>query len=400
MAMTQRRTRPLRIFYAAGPGNVLGTYKSWKDGKDDPLQLAATFSGQFYDVCRELDAQGYIVSSHYDRAFVKDDRFTIEHRPADHPNSALRYHLSYIRYGLGLLWSLLMWRANVVIVADGTTHWFLFSILPLLGIRVIPTVHCVLWRKYLPRKKSEDLFLSLASGLFKSCSAILVASKDIAEQIQQITRQRSAPIVEFLPTYRRHQFDTIGPPDWKRSPFRVMFVGRVERDKGVFDLLAIAKRFLEEGRTDIHFSLCGRGSALDELQAEAEHLGITNRFVLHGHCDRTAMNNIFSQAHVLIAPTTTEFVEGFCQAVVEGPMTGRPVVTSGVCPAVNYVRPAAIEVQPDDVQGYGDALLELRDNAQRYASLCQNCAEVVEQFYDPANGWGAALASILRKEKP
>ena len=42
--------RPLRIVYAAGPGDVVGTYRHWKEGRDDPSQVAITYSGQFYDL--------------------------------------------------------------------------------------------------------------------------------------------------------------------------------------------------------------------------------------------------------------------------------------------------------------------------------------------------------------
>ena len=45
---------PLRILYAAGPGDVIGTYRHWKEGRDDPSQIAITYSGQFYSLCKEL----------------------------------------------------------------------------------------------------------------------------------------------------------------------------------------------------------------------------------------------------------------------------------------------------------------------------------------------------------
>ena len=57
-----KNRRPLRILYAAGPGDVVGTYRHWKEGRDDPSQVAVTYSGQFYDLCRDLGAEGYVIS--------------------------------------------------------------------------------------------------------------------------------------------------------------------------------------------------------------------------------------------------------------------------------------------------------------------------------------------------
>ena len=41
MASCKSRTRSsLRVFYAAGPGDVIGTYRHWCEGRDDPHQVA------------------------------------------------------------------------------------------------------------------------------------------------------------------------------------------------------------------------------------------------------------------------------------------------------------------------------------------------------------------------
>ena len=58
MMVTDRK--PLRIYYAAGPGNVIGTYRLWKEGQDDPSQVNMTISGSFLDGCRKFGDQAYV----------------------------------------------------------------------------------------------------------------------------------------------------------------------------------------------------------------------------------------------------------------------------------------------------------------------------------------------------
>ena len=72
--------KPLRILYAAGPGNVLGTYRHWREGKDDPTQVAITYSGQFYEVCQELNAQTYVIATCRIPGRLADGNFRIVHR--------------------------------------------------------------------------------------------------------------------------------------------------------------------------------------------------------------------------------------------------------------------------------------------------------------------------------
>lgn len=390
-------SKTLRVLYAAGPGDVIETYHHWVEGRDDPSQVSVTYSSQFYEVCRALDAQGYVISSSREKKCWRDEQFTLEHRPIPFRfSSGLPYHFGQLWYGLRLIVSALQSRSHAVVVADGTTHWFVLSLLPILGVQVIPSLHCVLWCKYLPPSTVEKWLFKFSRNLFANqCPAILTASDEISEQLVEITSSHNLPLVPFLPTYRRTEFAVIGEPDENRSPFRVLFAGRIEPNKGVFDLLEIAKRFAALGRQDIVFDVCGSGSALESLSKAASEAGVDSSFVCHGHCNKSQMREMFKRSHVVIVPTKTDFVEGFNQVVVEGVLSGRPVVTSDVCPALSYVRGAVVEVPPDDIQEYGNALLKLCDDRTFYEEKQRSCLTLQEQFYDSSRGWGAMLKSIL-----
>lgn len=387
----------LRILYAAGPGNVIGTYHYWLKEQDDPSQVSITYSSQFYTVCQELDAQGYVIASNSKQQLLKDDRFTIEHRPIPLSHSSgILYHLGYLWYGLGIILTAVRFKANVAVVANGTTHWFLLSILPLMGIQVIPSLHCVLWRKNQPKTKKENFLLSLDKNFFKNkCLAILSVSNDINKNIEDLTDGKHSPIFNFLPIYRQSEFTNVGEPCKNFTSFRVLFVGRIEKNKGVFDLLEIAKDFFQEGKHDIYFDLCGDGTALDSLRLDAQKAEVDSMFICHGHCNKVKMREMFSQSDLVIVPTTSDFIEGFNKVVVEAVLVGRPIITSSVCPALSYVQGAAVEAKPDDIDSYRDAILKLYTDRELYKEKQKNCLELQEKFYDLSNGWGNQLKSIL-----
>lgn len=396
-----QKARPLRLFYAAGPGNVLETYHYWRQDQADPSQIAVTYSGQFYDLCHKLGAKGYVISSFSDQATWQDEQFIIKHRPNPLRSAAgLVYHFGYLLYGLRIVLSALLWRADVAVVANGTTYWFVLAILTVFGVRVIPSIHCVLWCKFLPRKRIEHLITVFDRPALAASAAILAVSKDIVEQVQQVMGHHPhALALEFLPFYYREEFRDIPLPDPKQSPFKVLYIGRIEENKGVFDLLEIAQRFHDAGRDDIHFGFCGTGSALEPLKQAAQQANLKT-VEFYGYCYKPQVKERLGQAHVLIVPSKTTFIEGFGKVVAEGILAGRPVITSQVCPALSYVRPAVVEVLPDDVQGYGDAILKLRDDLTFYCSKQQGCLEVQEQFYDFSRSWGAVLEQALRLTQP
>jgi glycosyltransferase involved in cell wall biosynthesis len=229
----------------------------------------------------------------------------------------------------------------------------------------------------------------------KSVACILSASSDITEQLSELTNGNHRPTIEFLPTYRKGTFRDTGLSPSQKPPFRVLFAGRIEADKGVFNLLEVARRLVFIGRHDIEFDLCGTGTALATLTEHAQDLIAAGRFRLHGHLDRISMGEMFDRCHVVVVPTTSNFVEGFNQVVVEGVLAGRPVITSDVCPALKYVRDAVFEVPVDDVNGYLSAILKLADNQELYDLKLSGCRQHQYQFYDPSRGWAAALEKAL-----
>jgi glycosyltransferase involved in cell wall biosynthesis len=108
------------------------------------------------------------------------------------------------------------------------------------------------------------------------------------------------------------------------------------------------------------------------------------------------MREMYEKCHVVIVPTTTDFVEGFNKVVAEGILAGRPVITSSVCPALEYVWDGVVEVPPDDVAAYGQAIIMLKEDRALYQTKRDGCATARSQFYDPARSWGTALRGAIR----
>jgi glycosyltransferase involved in cell wall biosynthesis len=224
-------------------------------------------------------------------------------------------------------------------------------------------------------------------------AAVLSASTAVTAQVEAVAGPGGAPIVEFLPLYRRALYAGVAAADARASVLRVLFVGRVESDKGVFDLFEAALRLRD--RADLAFDVCGDGSALPELERRVGAAGIGERFVLHGWCDRPKLVEILSRAHVGCVPTPSSFKEGFNQAALEMILAGRPVVTSAAIPALDYVGRAVREVPPDDPAGLARAFVELAEDRDAWERLRQACPGEGEKFFNHETSYGAALGSVL-----
>lgn len=385
--------RTLRLLYAAGPGDVIGTFEHWRAGRDDPSEVAVTYSSQFYDVARGLGAKAVVIGSHGRRGSVRDANIRVEHRPC--PRAAggrLRRHLACLWWELRLIATAIANRTDVAVISD-CQHWWMMRPLRWLGVRVVPSLHCV----FRPRSRNGPLsaLQKMDLAFLVSCPVILAVSDQVVDQMRSLVDASAVHFRTFSPHYRTQVFEAIEAPT-STAPFNVLFAGRIESNKGIFDLLDVARRFKVEGRNDIEFDVCGTGSDFDQLKADVETAGLSGRFRCHGHVQQAKMREMYSRSDVIVVPTRSDFVEGFNKVVAEAVLAGRPVVTSAVCPAISSVRAAVVEVLPDDVDGYAKAIAQLRDDAGLYEAKRQASLGLRTQFFDASRGWGATLVRALQ----
>lgn len=393
----------LKIFHAEGPGDVIQAHRHWLNGEDDPGQMALTFSSQFADFCKQTGADAYIVASGGKKQTFRDGKFVIEHRPKPPSRRGIFYHLSEIRYGVGLFITALRYRAQVAVLNSGSTYFFVMSLFRLAGMQVIPVMHNALWpRGSLPRKTSKRLIVLLDGYFFRfGATAVIAISPECLRQIHQITGGKHCPFYEMKSQFRRERFQTIpAPPPHDRQPFRIIFAGRIIENKGVFDLLHIAKGVQERAPGRVAWEICGVGPDLDELRKRHRAMNLETVVTIHGWMPPAELRQVIAKSHVSIVPTRSDFAEGMALTAIEAILAGRPVITNPVVPALEILKSACVEARTNDVESYVFAVLNLLGDADRYRELCHSCAPLAEQFYDRHFGFQAMLHRAIYDQRP
>lgn len=386
----------MRILYVAGPGDVVGTFRAWCEGQADFHEVAETYSGQFFSTCERLNLTAAIISRNARKDAARGRGITVKNCARWLEGwGGLAYHIAQVAYGLRILAWALRYRADLALVSEGSTYWFVLSLLHLFGVKTAASVHCVLWPEA-SRPGAVGRLINWLNGtlFFRRCFAIITVSARISDQIRTISRGHSAPIIEYLPLYKGTIFDNLAPPTVNASMYRFLFAGRVEANKGVFDLLEAARRLRDMGRTNIVFDVCGSGSALPELKDAARDAGLQDTFLCHGHTRQPEMLARFAEAYAVVNPTRPDFVEGFNKVAIEAVLAGRPSVTTRVCPATDYLASAMIVVDsgPEELV---KAIVSLVDDKALYQQLKSESQRFRGCFNDPGRSWGAALSSIV-----
>lgn len=390
--------RPLRLFYAIGPGDVVTSYRQWASGGQVLSETSRTFSGQFFDFCRKHGHVFYAVSSCARAEKVKDGPAIVENRPKRLKGEGWRFHVAQFRYALGLMRTALAWRADAVIADSGTTHWILLAPLRLFGIRIVGCLHNVPWPNgYAPTAWTKRLVLRSDGWFWRSVADGLIAvSPECERQVRSLAGRFTAPAVQFRAQYQRHDFaDVKPPPPVDVAPFRVVFAGRIERNKGVLDLVDIAKRLEEALPGRVVFDVCGGGPALGELEARTRAAALQDVIRTHGKLDRPALLAVYSASHLVIVPTRSDFCEGMPMVCAEAILCGRPVLTSRLSNALDVLTGAVVEATPDDPESYADAIRRLVAAPAEYERFRAACQQHQDQFYDGGQGLTGALERIF-----
>ena len=386
----------LRFAYLSGPVDAFDVHQKWSATKALGY-FGTSHLSDFLSACVRLDAEGYIITTlptDYSRGQV--NQFLIENRPLADDLRGLTYHVRHAVRIIQILVQLIRYRPNVLVVTAEQNFWFLLWPLRLTGVAIVPALTCTVWHKFRRPKLANRLLLFLNKHLFyRRCpDGIMVMSQDIEDQVRAMIGNRDVSILTCLPIYSRSQFASFGQPVLDDDRFNIFFAGRIEVNKGVFDIVEIAGRLEREYPGKFHVEMCGEGAAEAALSAAIRAKALESVITCHGFCEREKLSALLDGCQAVIVPTTTAFEEGFNMVCAEAALAGRPLITSAVCPALRYVRAAAIEVPPDDVGAYYEAIVALASDGELYEEKRRACATVQEQFYDPANGWGAKFVEL------
>lgn len=159
----------------------------------------------------------------------------------------------------------------------------------------------------------------------------------------------------------------------RRQPRRnigliALFLGKLCRDKGVFDLLeAIA--YLKNRLPGLRLSLAGDGDPL-AVRTRAEILGVAGQVELLGWVSGEAKERLLREASVCVLPS---YVEGTPMSLLEAMGAGLPSVATKVG-GIPDMLTDGVEgrlVEPGDIVALAEALEQLLTDRKAYARMSE-----------------------------
>lgn len=117
-----------------------------------------------------------------------------------------------------------------------------------------------------------------------------------------------------------------------RTGFEGVFVGRIARDKGVFDLVRIWNE-VNIDNPEYRLAIVGSGPDLPELERSVQRSGISGSITLFGNCNDSKLYGLMKASKIFVFPS---LFEGWGLAVGEALACGLPVVCHDI-PALREI---------------------------------------------------------------
>jgi glycosyltransferase involved in cell wall biosynthesis len=147
------------------------------------------------------------------------------------------------------------------------------------------------------------------------------------------------------------------PPDPK-APLRLLYIGRLVRTKGLFEILE-ALKLLRRCSVATRLAIAGSGPVEEALRQSAGALGVEDSVTFAGPASGKRKVQLFAEAEVLLLPSY--HLEGLPYALLEGMAAGLvPIVTHiGAIPDVVQQQVHGLFVPPCDPQALARAIQSL-----------------------------------------
>ena len=160
----------------------------------------------------------------------------------------------------------------------------------------------------------------------------------------------------------------------------ILFMGRLVYEKGIQHLIAAMPKILN-GYHDAKLVICGKGGMMDELKAEANSLGISQKVYFAGYMNGKDVQKMYKAADIAVFPST---YEPFGIVALEAMLSENPVVVSDIGGLNEIVqhRENGMKTYCGNPNSIADSILELLYDHKLCADIVKKAKNKVRNEYN------------------
>lgn len=163
------------------------------------------------------------------------------------------------------------------------------------------------------------------------------------------------------------------------GPVRVLFLGCLEREKGIEELIMACRSLAPRHRFSL--TIAGEGYYSQQARELVREMGLENRVVFAGWLDEIAVRATLVRNDILVLPSWSE---GLPNVMIEGMAAGLAVVATRVGSIPDYATDGehAILVEPRDSTDLASALARLMEDPGLRARIARAGREMARRRFN------------------
>lgn len=307
--------------------------------------------------------------------------------------------LALLRSSLQFVWDTLAFRPTIVLCGiDGPFAIGVWLAARLTSARLVFLAHTALALPTLGRAQrwannwmSRHSDLVIAHGPYVKDEAIELGS----------AADRTVEFNNGLDPDHRKLIASLPVPAAGARKNRLLYVGRMEEDKGVIDLFEAFSAL--PAALGLQLQFIGTGGATAALQQRIAAAGLADRVILSGSVSHEEVFRAMREAFVVVTPSQSRFPEGFCKSAMEAFYVGTPVIAPDYGPFPYMVEHDVngLLYEADSVPALTSSLRKLAEDTALYDRLAEGAVQAGIRMSKPettfARAVEIALAPALRK---
>lgn len=252
--------------------------------------------------------------------------------------------------------------------------------------RVILSMHNTFWAMGRPQTGLKNRVKKrLLARHARSLANAICISRECARQLDEVSGGQIGTHVVIPQMHHMRKWQT------SRGLTHVIYVGRIEYNKGVMDLLEAFKK-IKVKAPNLTLSYIGDGSFLPQLTAAAAQV---DGVQLLGRLGAEGVHQKLAESDLLVCPTRTEFNEGLAVVGFEAASHGIPSIQSSVVPAHETLGQACMVFEANNAVDLQNKIETLLDTPETYEAMKDATHAICENVMNRDLSWGAQLAKAM-----
>ena len=247
----------------------------------------------------------------------------------------------------------------------------------------IPFICRFLRKKYgLYVRGTNGIDNGLSKALYRGAYVVFTVASHFTDIVNEVSKKSNGHTVRPMISYTDKDV-VIDRQYHSKDKYSILLLSRIEKDKGIDELLEAFKNLINKGINNIHLTIVGGGGYLENARYKVKLFNISRYVTIEGNVDdEEKKKSYYRNADIYILPT---YHEGFPRTLYEAMIYGTPIITTfvGGIHSLMVDGNNCVKIIERSSKSIEEKLQFAIDNYEMMGKYAINATQTIQKVVDP-----------------